>query len=180
MATTPKSKGLLLLETSVLISFLKILRLDILGLLDRDLVITEEVDAEIKGAKYPFQRQHLNSHLELGTVRIVQLEELATVNLKSQMLALGAFGTGECSSAAKALELDCVVAMTDLDAIKAFQRKYPDLKVCSVLDLMCELVCDGQLSVADADLILPSWAKEAQNPVPTLVNSFVECLDAGS
>lgn len=170
----PKSKGQILIETSVLISFLKIQRLDILGKLDRKLLITEEVDAEINGERYPFQREHLDSHVNLGTIEIVRLELTSTIELKSKMSSLGPFGTGECSTAAKALELNVPTAMTDEAAVRRFLKHYPTLQVLSVEDLFIELFSESLLTVADADLVLPSWSLEAQNPVPNVHSSFAD------
>ncbi len=168
----------MLIETSVLISFLKIQRLDLLSKLDRELCITEEVNAEIRGDRYPFQRQHLETHLEAGTISILRIELTETLVLKAKLRALGPFGTGECSTVAKALELGLTCAMTDIDAIKRFKEFYPELRIVTTSDVFFEMLTEGLASVDEVDLVLPSWKFEAQNPIPGINISFRELLES--
>ena len=89
-------------DSSVLINFLHLGRLEFFARLPgHRLVITEEVDAEIKR---PEQRAELDRMLDLGLIERVPITNLETLTLAAELMAY--LGRGEAASLAVARERD--------------------------------------------------------------------------
>ena len=144
------------LDTSVLINFLAVDRMDLMGRYSKHFVVTEHVQGEILDhyqERYQrFQRALQNNIIE--EVRVDRIEELQTFALFSQS---GRLGDGECSAIAIAVHRGLTLALDDRRARNETLRHHPDLSVTNTQDLMVSMIRDGLLDVADADTIKEEW-----------------------
>lgn len=148
-------------DTSVLINFLKIDRMDVIGRHPDGFIATDHVAAEIaaqfRDQQARYARALAAGHIQEQVVHAVQ--EVAIFLRLSQGTRLGA---GECSAIAVALNRGYGLAIDDARALKAAMREAglvgSALRVFRTQDIMVELIRSGALAVADADAILADWA----------------------
>lgn len=93
-------RRVLVVDSSVLINFLAVERLDLLTEFAVEILITEHVRTEVTE---PEQIARLEEALALGTVREVRVEEQAEVDTFLELSASGRLGSGECSAIACAM-----------------------------------------------------------------------------
>lgn len=145
-------------DTSVLINFLRIDRMDLIGLHPQRFLATDHVGAEITNG-YPDQQARYEAVATglLDTCSVVDPEEV------SLLLRLGPgqyLGAGECSAIAVAVNRQYPIAIDDNRAVKrAIREVGAKLEVVRTTDVMVNLIRAAVLDVADADKIKDDWAQ---------------------
>jgi predicted nucleic acid-binding protein len=144
-------------DTSVLINFLKIDRLDLLGNCSLHFLVTDHVRDEITH-NYTDQLQRFHNSLQKHILEEIRVVEVAEVELFST-LQNGKLGIGECSAISVAIHRKCSLAIDDNLAIKSTLSLAPNLLIFRTQDLMVKMIQEGVLNISDADLILQDWAE---------------------
>jgi predicted nucleic acid-binding protein len=148
---------IIITDTSVLINFLKIDRLDLLGSYSRQFLVTDHVREEITFA-YPGQVDCYDQGLKAGFFQGIMVNSLPELNLFGRLFQDGRLGQGECSAIAAAIHRGCAVALDDRRAIKEVQLIAPELEILTTQALMVCLIRESTLTLAEADVILEDWA----------------------
>jgi hypothetical protein len=148
-------------DTSVLINFLKIDRMDLLGRHPCRFVATDHVDLEIEDDE---QRRRYAAAIATGhleTCTVTDSEELALFMRLGPGQRLGA---GECSAIAVALNRHYVIAIDDNKAVNRALREAglsaKKLEIMRTPDVIVTLISAGILTIAEADFIKEIWAKQ--------------------
>jgi len=168
------TSAIVVADTSVLINFLRIDRMDLIGRHPQRFLATDHVGAEITSS-YPEEQERYQSAVASGlldTCSVVDPEEVAL------FLKLGPgqqLGAGECSAIAVAIRRRYPIAIDDNRAIKrAIREVGAKLEVVRTTDLMVSLIRAGILDVAAADRIKNEWAQYHRFKIKT--DSFQELL----
>jgi predicted nucleic acid-binding protein len=161
-------------DTSVLINFLRIDRMDLIGCHPQRFLATDHVGAEISDG-YPEQQARYQAAIASGlldTCSVIDPEEV------SLFLRLGLgqrLGAGECSAIAVAANRKYPIAIDDNQAVKRAVRAVgAKLEVIKTADVMVALIRIGALDVVAADRIKDTWALHHRFKVKA--NSFRELL----
>ncbi|WP_165074790.1 hypothetical protein [Paludisphaera rhizosphaerae] len=163
------------IDTSTLINFLRIGRVDLLaGLAAYRFVVTDDVRAEILSS-YPVQYANLDLALKAGQLHVVSLVDPAELAAFAAMQALRVLGDGECSAIAAAQARGLPLAMDDGTARKKTAAQYPTIKLLDTVGLVVEAIRAGLLTVAEADAIKLDWHDNHQFKKPKLL-SFGDLL----
>lgn len=163
------------IETSTLINFLRIGRVDLLaGLAAYRFIVTDNVQAEIL-ASYPVEYANFDVAVTAGHLHVISLTETAEVAAYVAMQALRVLGDGECSAIAAAHARGLVLAMDDGTALKKLAAHYPTVKLLDTIGLMVEALRSGLLTVAEADAIKADWHNTHRFKKPNL-KSFGDLL----
>jgi len=169
MATV--GQGQAVLETSVLVNFLKIDRVDLLARHPSyEFIITEHVRAEIT-QHYPDQLARLETALQRATFREIRVTDPTELNAFAQLTLTG-LGTGECSAIAVAVNRNLPLAIDDKVAVKRAQRFRPAIAIESTESLMVSLIHAGVLGLSAADAIKQDWEQNHRFRLP--FSSFSE------
>jgi len=138
------TSAIVVADTSVLINFLCIDRMDLIGRHPQRFLATDHVGAEITSS-YPEQKAR----------SVVDPEELSLfLRLKpGEML-----GAGECSAIAVAIRRRYPIAIDDNRAVKrAIREVGAKLEVVRTADVMVRLIRAAILDIATADRIKDDW-----------------------
>ncbi len=148
-------------DTSVLINFLKVDRMDLIGDYPRRVLATDHVASEIADA-YPEQQARYQTALaaqRLETCSVTDPNEIALFTRLSHGQRLGA---GECSAIAVALHRGFALAIDDNRAVNRALREAGlagrKLEILRTQDVIVALIHAGVLDVATADQIKDAWA----------------------
>jgi predicted nucleic acid-binding protein len=148
-----------IIETSTLINFLRINRVDLLaGLVAYRFLVTDHVRAEVT-THYPAQLANLESALQAGHLSEVSVTDPAELAVFAAMQALRVLGDGECSAIAAASVRKIPIAIDDIRARKEAQAHDPAMCLLDTVGLMVEAIQAGVLTVAEADAIKADWEK---------------------
>lgn len=163
------------IDTSTLINFLRIGRVDLLaGLSSYRFVVTDNVQAEIL-ASYPVEYTNFELALRAGYLQVISLTESAEINAFASMQALRVLGDGECSAIAAAHVHRLPLAMDDGTARKKTIAYYPEVKLLDTIMLMVDAIRAGLLTVEEADGIKLDWHNNYRFKKPQL-KSFSDLL----
>ncbi len=164
-------------DTSVLINFLKIDRMDLIGACPRRFLATDHVAAEIADS-YPEQHARYQAAVaarQLDTCTVTDPTEIALFGSLGPGERLGA---GECSAIAVALNRQLALAVDDNRAIRRAVREAGladrRLDILRTQDVMLALIRIGVLDVAVADRIKEAWATHHRFKIN--ITSFAELL----
>ena len=166
---------ILIVDSSVLINFLRIDRIDLLSSSAAQVSITEHVVAEIT-AEYPDQLECLNGAIARGRLDVISIDdpkELAEI-ARLRRITNARLGIGECSAIVVAVARGFHIAMDDSAAIKHIRRTLPTLSVHTTKDLMVALVRSDALSVEEADSIATTWS--AHHSFTLKIKSFRDLI----
>jgi len=158
------------LETTVLVNFLKIDRLDLLARHPKyRFVLTNHVRGEVT-SDYPEQLERL----ELAVSgKIFDEEAVDALDPTFVMLTReGRLGVGECAAIALAVGKRLPIAIDDNRARKTAQRVLPAVVLEGTESVMVSLIASGILDVAAADAIKADW--EANHRFTLKFGSFAE------
>jgi len=165
------------LDTSVLINFLAVDRMDLLGHHPGYcFTITEHVRREVT-THYREQVERLDAALAsraLTETRVEAIEELA---LFAQLVSNPRLGTGECAAIAAAVHRSQVLAIDDKAARKAALLLRPKIPILDTESLTVSLIRAGRLTVQQADAIKDEWA--AKHSFVLKIRSFNDLLGEG-
>lgn len=142
-----------LLDTSVLVNFLRIDRYDLLANHPGyRFVITDHVRGEVSD---PVQKKRLEAAVADGTLQETSVQSLDEVTLFAQLTAR--LGQGESAAIAAAAKRSFLVALDDRAAKKVAATHCPAGNVLDTVDLIVSLIHAGLLTVAEADTIKATW-----------------------
>jgi predicted nucleic acid-binding protein len=162
------------LDTSVLINFLAIDRVDLLAHHPRyRFVLTEHVRKEVT-AHYQDQWSILETALQQGALVETRVESMAEIALFAQLTKNPRLGLGECAAVAAAVTRTQPLAIDDKAARKAALDIAPGLSLINTQSLVLSLICANTLTVEQADAIKTTWEKEYSFRLK--IGSFKELL----
>ncbi|MGO9267218.1 MAG: hypothetical protein ACLQBA_20470 [Candidatus Binataceae bacterium] len=155
--------SIIVADTSVLINFLKVDRMDLIGAYPRQFLATDHVADEIADA-YPEQQARYRAALaaqHLDTCSVTDPDEVALFIRLGPGQRLGA---GECSAIAVAVHRDFALAIDDNRAVNRALREAGlagrKLEILRTQDLIVALIRAGVLDIAAADQIKDEWANQ--------------------
>lgn len=147
------------LDTSVLINFLRVKRIDLLKASAYSFHITDHVEQEISN-HYSEQKELLHFGFEqkiFQRTNTATLEELATF---AQIYKERQLGAGECAAIAIAYHRQYYLAIDDKQAIKKATYWIPPQHILRTENLLSEMIHDHILTIEEASHLLEIWAKE--------------------
>ena len=147
----------ILLDTSVLLNFVNIGRLELLGQLDTPIVLFDQVLDEIKR---PRQREAVEDAMAAGLLDLQSIRNPVEVALFADLRAAGRLGAGECAVLAVALTRNWIAGLQDRRARLEGQRRRKGLVIYQTEDLVLALIRAGHLTVEQADGFLAEWATQ--------------------
>jgi predicted nucleic acid-binding protein len=160
-------------DTSVLVNFLCINRMDLIARHSHRFMITGHVMEEITD-HYPEQQARLKVALADGTLEEVTVSGDGALDLFRILSETGRLGAGESAAIACAIANNYAIAIDDRAAANQARQLMPDLVVLNTQDIIVDLIRSGQLGVADADQIKAIWAD--QHRFRLAIVSFGELL----
>ena len=150
--------AIIVTDTSVLINFLRIERIDLIAGHSHDFLATDHVAAEISD-RYPEQQQRFAAALDAGTISVTSVTTPEELQLFGTLFTTGRLGAGECSAVALAVHRGYILAIDDRVAIRHAHRADAALRILSTQDLMVSMIREGLLEIEEADRIKQQWAK---------------------
>ncbi len=158
-------------DTSVLINFLKLDRMDLIARHSSKFLVTNHVDDEVT-IHHPSQRARLINALESGKLQehpVVDEQDVALfVKLCSDL------GAGESSAIAFALNRSYALAIDDGKAIKIAKKISKDFKIFKTQDLFCSMIQEGLIDIQEADRLKQEL--ETKHRFKMTFQSFAEYL----
>lgn len=148
---------IVVLDTSVLVNFLRIDRMDLVARHSHGFTVTDHVVAEITTA-YPEQRARLAAARASGVVQEARITDPAEVALFGGLAASSGLGRGECSAIALAAHRGHLLAIDDRRALNRARRLSRGLRLLTTQDLMVWMLRERLLDVPQADAIKDAWA----------------------
>lgn len=164
----------IVLDTSVLLNFVKIGRIDLLGRLQTPVVILDQVLDEVRR---PEQRKAVEDAVAAGTLDLQSVRNPTEVSLFAELQTNGRLGAGECAVLAVALSRGWKAGLQDRRAQIEGRRRRKDLAFCQTEDLVLKLIQSGRLTVEEADSFLAEWA--TRHHFRSKLASFRALIDKG-
>lgn len=146
-------------DTSVLINFLKINRLDLLEKCSYSFFVTDHVQEEIT-THYAEQKILLEKGLQQKIFHKANVETSEEFNLFAELSKSGQLGAGECAAIAIASIRGYYLAIDDVQAIKKASSLIQPNFILRTQDLLLQLIQDRLLEVEEADQLIELWAKK--------------------
>lgn len=160
-------------DTSVLVHFLCIDRMDLIARHSNRFMITGHVMEEITD-HYPEQQARLNAALADGTLEVVTVFGDVALDLFRILSETGRLGAGESAAIACAIANNYAIAIDDRAAVAQARYIKADLVVLGSQDIMVHLIHSGVLDLAMADEIKDTWA--IYHRFRLAISSFSEVL----
>lgn len=161
-------------DTSVLINFLRIDRMDLLVRYPRRFLVTDHVASEIADA-YPEQKVRYNTAISSSQIDVCSVTDIDEVSLFLQLQPGKRLGVGECSAIAVAMKRQHGLAIDDNKAVRTAIREVGmALEIIRTTDVMITLIRSGLLDLAEADAIKTDWDQNHRFRIK--VASFSELL----
>jgi len=154
-------------DTSVLLNFLKARRLDLLRACTARLVIPTEVRGEVLR---PDQVAALDAALADGWISEDTISATVEVTLFAQLAARGALGIGERAVIAIAATRGWGAALQDKPAREEAQRRNKAMDLHSTESFVREAIEHGVITYDEADALLVEW--RTQHRFRTLLTTF--------
>lgn len=152
-----ESSSIVIADTSVLINFLAVDRMDLIKRHSCRFLITEHVGHEIT-VHYEEQLNRLRNALEQGVLEEIIVSSHEEIALFAQLTKLERFGYGECACLAVALHRNYTLAIDDKKAIKQARLLRPNLRIVTTQDLVVSMIISKFLTVEEADSLKDKWA----------------------
>ena len=146
-------------DTSVLVNFLCIDRMDLIARHSHRFVITDHVSEEIT-EHYPEQQARLKAALAEGTVKQMTVAGDEALELFRELTETRRLGFGESAAIAFAIANGYAIAVDDRAAANQARQLKAELVVLGSQDIMVHLIRSGMIDVAKADKIKDAWATE--------------------
>ena len=143
-------------DTSPLINFLAVDRMDLLAALSSRFLVTPHVSGELN-YRYPDQLARYRRALAQRAVEEVTDETVEELTLFSRLHASGRLGAGECSAIAVAVRRGHALAIDDKRATAEARRQRPELRVLTTQSLVVQMIHESCLDVTAADELLKQW-----------------------
>ena len=161
------SRAPIVVDTSVLLNFLKAQRLDLLCACTARLVIPVEVRGEIRR---PDQIAALDTALSMGRLAEEAMTATAEVALFAQLAARGTLGIGERAVIAMAVSRGWGAALQDKPAREEASRRHKTLALHSTESFVREAIGLSLITYDEADALLVEW--RTQHRFRSLLTSF--------
>ena len=152
------------MDSSVLINFLKIDRMDLLANHSCRIIATDHVFREIS-EHYPVQQRRLAEAIGREGIAIEELDRAEEFQLFRSLITSGDLGAGECSAIALAINREFMLAMDDKRAIAKALRKDQTLHILTTKDLIVSMIGENLLDVAAADQIKRELATKHKHTI---------------
>lgn len=149
---TEPSLAVLVIDTSVLVNFLQIDRMDLIRDLSSRFLVTDHAAGEISDA-YGEQRARFDAALAAECCEVCRVESDAALEIFGRLTGIRRLGIGESATIAHALSIGAGVALDDRRAANAARRIDERLVILKTERLMVQMIHEGLLSVATADAI---------------------------
>lgn len=164
-------------DTSVLINFLKVDRMDLVGRYPARILATDHVESELVD-DYPEQRVRYEAAVAAKLLDTCSVTDPAEVAFFLRLGPGVRLGAGECSAIAVALSRGYAIAIDDNRAIKAALREAElagtKLIVLRTQDIVVGLIRASVLTVNEADQVKAEW--EQQHRFRLKARSFRDLL----
>ncbi len=154
---TLNADQIIITDSSVLINFLQINRLDLLQSYPGNFYITEHVDTEITDE---VQRDRMKEGIAQGILTVINVNQDNELVMYGRMMDEHRLGSGESSAIACAINRGFVLAVDDVAARKQALKVDSSLKIVGTQDIMIGLVQEDLLDGDEADLIKQTWEKQ--------------------
>lgn len=154
---TTETRQEVVVDTSVLLNFLKIERLELLTEHpDYRCLITEHVRREITD-EFPEQIGLLDAAVDSGGLEEIRVDKPAELEAFAKLHATGRIGEGECSAIAVAANRQLPLAIDDRRAIREARRHRRSIALMNTESIMLSLIRTDVLGVEEADAIKREW-----------------------
>ena len=147
------------LDTSVLVNFLRIARMDLLKRHSLDFIVSDHVASEIT-SHYAEQNLLLRNSISDGTLQQVTIKNTYELEFFGTLIATRTLGGGECSAIALAVHRDYILATDDRRAIKHAHIINQNLQIITTPDLLKSMIDQDLLSDNEATAIKHQWARK--------------------
>lgn len=148
-------------DTSVLINFLRINRMDLIGAHPASFITTDNVASEIADT-YPDQQTRYAAALSAAHITEQRVDDPVELELFMRLAVHGRLGAGERSAIAVALNRKCTLAIDDSRAIQKAIAEAGiagnPVTIVRTQDIVVELIRKRVISIGVADKILVDWA----------------------
>lgn len=171
--STPSRPELIVADTSVLINFLVIDRMDLLARYARRVLVTDHVAGEITST-YPDERRRYEAAVTAGAVEELRVDAEAELVLFARLAASGRLGAGECAAIAVAISRRHALAIDDRRATREARALVPAMEVLGTQAIMVELIRQGIVTASEADVLLAEWA--GKHRFRLKITSFAEIV----
>ena len=152
-------------DTSVLINFLVIDKVEMLALLPgRQFVITDHVRSEVT-SHYHEQLQLLELSLSNRHLTEISVADPGEVGAFATLTQTG-LGIGECSAIAVAQNRGHALAIDDKLARKRVAALYPAITILTTELIVVEMIQADLLTIAEADAIKLEWEQNHRFKLP--------------
>jgi predicted nucleic acid-binding protein len=160
------------LDTSVLINFAKVGRLDLLGAHPSySFVVTDHVRSEIS-EHYSEQFKAVDAAIKQGILRELAVNRPEELTDFGKLTTLRTLGIGECSAISVAKNRSLPLAIDDNQARKKAKRFHARLVLLSTEELVVSMIQESVLTIEEADRIKLDW--EANHRFKLVFGSFSE------
>ena len=164
-------------DTSVLINFLRIDRMDLIVRHPRRFLVTDHVEAEIAEA-YPDQQARYAAAVAARQMDVCSVTDPDEVELFLRLRPGNKLGAGECSAIAVAMKRQHALAIDDNKAVKTAIREVGMVvEIIRTADVMVALIQAGSVNLAEADAIKSDWEQNHRFRIKAA--SFSELLVSG-
>jgi predicted nucleic acid-binding protein len=161
-----------LLDTSVLINFARIRRLDLLADHPRySFFVTDHVRAEVL-EHFRDEFEAVNTAVTDGILTELTVNTTAELEDFGRLVSMKTLGAGECSAIVVAKHRSLVLAIDDVTARNKALKFHTALAVLGTEELIVSLIQENILSIKQADRIKSDW--EANHRFRLKFSSFRE------
>lgn len=161
-------------DTSVLVNFLRIDRMELLGALPCRFIVTDHAAGELTDF-YPDQVERYYAAVAAGQVEACTVTDEAALEIFGQLTSTSRLGVGESATIAQAMVIGAGVAIDDRRAINEAKQISGELVIVRTADLMVRMIEQAVMTVAEADAIKDDWAANHRFRIP--VASFAELVE---
>jgi len=165
------------MDTSVLVNFFCVDRMDLIARHSYQFIITDHVADEVKDF-YSDQRTRLRGALQSGSLQQVSISARREVALFGSLGKSRRLGSGECSAIALAVSRQYSLAIDDRQATNQARAISRDLRILTTSDLIVAMIGENLLSVSEADKLKEIWEHQYRFRLP--IRSFSALLDPSS
>jgi len=165
--------AILVTDTSVLVNFLRIDRMELLGALPCRFIVTDHAAGELTDF-YPEQVERYQAAVAAGHVEDCTVTDEAALSIFGRLTGTTRLGVSESATIAHAMVTGAGVAIDDRRAISEAQRIAEGLVIVRTADLMVRMIELAMLTLAEADAIKDDWAANHRFRIP--VASFAEMM----
>lgn len=165
--------AILVTDTSVLVNFLRIDRMELLGGLPCRFLVTDHAASELTDF-YPEQVERYEAALAIGHVEPCTVTDEAALDIFGRLTGTTRLGIGESATIAHAMVTGAGIAIDDRRAINEAQRLAEGLVIVRTADLMVRMIQRAMLTIEEADAIKDDWSANHRFRIP--VASFAEMV----